>query len=191
MRSAVLDRVIALSPCVRVALPTSPRKSLAVPSAADVAALAAAMPSHLAVVPYLAAGLGLRPGEVFGLEVSDIDFLRRSVQIERQLDERGERVPLKTASSQRTVPLPSVVAERLSANWAGTVALSHPDAARQEDFLCRAKLVTLLSLVQAASGRTRAAWGEARAPGIEYFAATPGGDRLMQQCRCRSFDVDS
>jgi len=120
MRSAVLDRVIALSPCVRVALPTSPRKTLAVPSAADVAALAAALPSHLAVVPYLAAGLGLRPGEVFGLEVGDVDFLRRSVRVERQLDERGARVPLKTASSQRTVPLPSVVADRLSAHLAAT-----------------------------------------------------------------------
>ena len=55
----------------------------------------------------------------------------------------------------------------------GTVALSHPDAAPQEDFLCSVKPVTLVSLGQAASGRTRAAWGEARGLWIEDLAATP------------------
>lgn len=65
MRAAVLDRVIVSSPCVRVALPTIPRQTLEIPSAADVGALSAALPVHLAVVPYLAAGHGLRPGKGF------------------------------------------------------------------------------------------------------------------------------
>jgi integrase len=120
MGAAVLDRVIAVSPCVRVSLPTAPRRTLAVPSAADVAMLSAKLPKPLAVVPYLTAGLGLRPGEVFGLEVADVDFLRRTVRVERQLDERGRLAPLKTADSQRCVPLPTAVAERLAAHLAST-----------------------------------------------------------------------
>lgn len=120
MRAAALDRVIAASPCVRVSLPSAPRKSLVVPSAEDVALLSSKLPAGMRVVPYLAAGLGLRPGEVFGLEVADVDFLRRTVRVERQLDERGRLAPLKTAGSQRTVPLPAVVAERLAAHIAAT-----------------------------------------------------------------------
>jgi integrase len=120
MRSAVLDRVITSSPCVRVALPTVPRKALKIPSAADGGALAAILPAHLAAVPYVAAGLGLRPGEVFGLEVGDVDFLRRTVAVLRQLDDKSQRVELKTAGSFRTVPLPSVVADRIAEQLALT-----------------------------------------------------------------------
>jgi len=65
-------------------------------------------------VPYTAAGLGLQPGEVFGLKVPDVDFLGRRVTVERQLDEDQTLVPLKTASSYRMVPLPDVVGVKLA-----------------------------------------------------------------------------
>jgi integrase len=109
MRAAVIDRVIVVSPCDGVSAPTVASKTLAIPSAADVAAVAEALPERLAAVPYVAAGLGLRPGEVFGLAWSDVDFLGRRVSVARQLDEQQALVPLKTTSSLRTVPLPDVV----------------------------------------------------------------------------------
>jgi integrase len=117
MRAAVQDRLIA-SPGTRIALPALSPRGLLVPSAADVAALSAALPSRFAAVPYVAAGLGLRRGELFGLEVGDVDFLRRSVVVARQLDEHRMTGPLKTASSYRTLPLPTTVADVLAAHLA-------------------------------------------------------------------------
>ena len=82
------------------------------------AALADSLPPRYAAVPYVAAGLGLRPGEVFGLEVADADFLRRSVTVARQPDEHRKVGPLKTDSSYRTLPLPAVIADVLAAHLA-------------------------------------------------------------------------
>jgi integrase len=62
----------------------------------------------------MSAGLGLRPGEVFGFKVSDVDFLGRRVSVVRQLDESQQLAPLKTVSSFRTVPLPDVVSVALA-----------------------------------------------------------------------------
>jgi integrase len=114
MRAAVIDRVIPSSPCDGVGAPTGTGKALVIPSAEDVAALARELPEHLSAVPYVAAGLGLRPGEVFGLKVSDVDFLGRRVSVVRQLDESQQLAPLKTVSSFRTVPLPDVVSVALA-----------------------------------------------------------------------------
>lgn len=113
-RAAELDRVIPRSPCVRVALPTPGRKVLTIPDAVTVRAIASALPAHWRAVPIVAAGLGLRPGELFGLKVGDVDFLRRTVIVDRQLDEQRSLVELKTPASYRTVPLPAVVADELA-----------------------------------------------------------------------------
>jgi integrase len=66
-------------------------------------------------VIYVQAGLGLRVGELLALRVQDVDFLRRTVRVEHQL-ERGTRarVEPKTPRSRRTIPLPAMVAEKLA-----------------------------------------------------------------------------
>jgi integrase len=117
-KSAVDDRVIPASPCVRVKMPALGNKTLVIPAVETVLAIGQQLPSSSRAVVYVAAGLGLRPGEVFGLMVSDVDFLRRSVRVERQLDDYGKLVPLKTDSSYRTIPLPDVVAVALSEHLA-------------------------------------------------------------------------
>ena len=117
-RAATLDRVITSSPCVRIALPTVDHKTLVVPDAALVRAIAARLPAHWRAVPLFVAGTGLRPGEVFGPEVADVDFLRRSVRVDRQLNERRELAPLKTRSSYRSVPLPQVVGDEVARHLA-------------------------------------------------------------------------
>lgn len=113
-RAAVTDRVIPSSPCDQVTLPAAPRKRLVIPERATLDALARALPGHFRAVVYVGAGLGLRPGEIFGLRTSDVNFLRREVTVERQLDERGNLTGLKTAASYRTIPLPGSVGERLA-----------------------------------------------------------------------------
>ncbi len=117
-RAAVLDRVIVSSPCMRIALPAADHKTLTIPDAALVRRITSALPAHWQAVPLVAAGTGLRPGELFGLQVADVDFLRRTVRVERQLDDQRDLVPLKTRSSYRTVPLPQVVADELARHLA-------------------------------------------------------------------------
>ncbi|ALC05963.1 tyrosine recombinase [Corynebacterium deserti GIMN1.010] len=53
-----------------------------------------------------AVGTGMRLSELCGLRTEDIDFLRREVRVEAQLAPGGkERVPTKTLSSVRTIPI--------------------------------------------------------------------------------------
>ena len=81
-------------------------------------ALAEAVPERYGALVVLAAGTGLRQGEAFGLTLDRVDFLRRTVTIDRQLVLVPGRVPFhaspKTSASYRTVPLPQVVAEALA-----------------------------------------------------------------------------
>ena len=66
----------------------------------------------------VAAGTGMRQGEVFGLTVDRVDFLRRTVTVDRQLTTIAGREPFfgppKTAASLRVIPLPRVVLESLA-----------------------------------------------------------------------------
>jgi integrase len=119
-KAAETDRVIARSPCVRIVLPSMSRRHLVIPEVATLRAIGEALPEDLTIVPLIAAGLGLRPGEVYGLAVEHIDFLRRSVAVTQQLDGARKTAPLKTAASYRTVPLPRVVGEALSDHIART-----------------------------------------------------------------------
>src|SRR5665811_2244853 len=61
------------------------------------------------------AGSGLRIGELLGLEVSDVDFLRRTIRVERQRAQSGELTPPKSKSSGRTVPVGQTVIDALAA----------------------------------------------------------------------------
>jgi integrase len=62
----------------------------------------------------------LRPGEIWGLELDSIDFLRRTVSVERQLTcTRANGVHLarlKTRQSRRTIELPEVTSLALAAH---------------------------------------------------------------------------
>lgn len=62
------------------------------------------------------AGLGLRSGEARGLTLGQVDFLGRTVRIDRQmLDDTGyQHGPVKSAESNRTLPLPDLVAAELA-----------------------------------------------------------------------------
>ncbi|MBX9243429.1 site-specific integrase [Actinotalea ferrariae] len=121
-KAAVLDRRIASSPCAGVSVP-KPRRAKVVPVSTEaVQRLAEAMPERYRALVILAAGTGMRPGEVFGLTVDRVDFLRRRVIVDRQLVTVAGREPflgpVKTESSDRIVPLPQVVVNALAAHLA-------------------------------------------------------------------------
>lgn len=116
--AAVEDKVIASSPCRRIALPALPDRETVPPTVEQVQAISAAVPPRLRAAVVMLAGSGLRIGELLGLRVADVDFLRRTVRVERQRAQSGMLVPPKTAKSARTVPLGRVVVGELAAHLA-------------------------------------------------------------------------
>lgn len=114
LKAAEHDRIIGRSPAARVTLPKRIRAEIAPPTVAEVEAVADAMFPRYRGVVALAAGTGLRLGEVLGLQADRVDFLRRTVRVDQQLCRSGELGPPKTAASVRTVPVADVVLEELA-----------------------------------------------------------------------------
>lgn len=114
--AAVDDRVTATSPCRRITLPAVSDAEVVPPTAEQVAARAAAVPARYRALVVLLAGSGLRIGEGLGLDLPDIDFLRRTVRVNRQRLQNGRLAPPKTSRSERTVPVGDVVIEELAAH---------------------------------------------------------------------------
>lgn len=120
LKTAVVDRIIASSPLDAVPAPSRVPGGLVVPMPpALVVELAELITPRLSAAVYVGAGCGLRRGEVMGLTVDRVDFLRRSIRVDRQLV-GGNIVdgpvfgPPKTTSSVRTVPAPQLVVDELA-----------------------------------------------------------------------------
>jgi integrase len=119
LKAAVADRLLAETPCRGIRLPTRERSKEVqdILSVGQVNQLAAAIGPRWRALVLTAAGLGLRQGEACGLTVDRVDFLRRTVRIDRQLVTGRDGVrfgPPKTPASDRTLPLPATVAEVLA-----------------------------------------------------------------------------
>jgi integrase len=84
----------------------------------QVAAVRHALPSRYRAMATLAAGCGLRQGEVFGLAVDDVDFLRGVVDVRRQVKLLGGQQVFAPPKGRkvRDVPLPESVALELAAH---------------------------------------------------------------------------
>ena len=119
MAAAVDDRKIAVSPCVRIKLPSRPTVEVEPPTPGELAEIVAATPDRYEALVILLAGTGLRISEALGLQVGDVNFLGRKLQVSRQRDPRTNLpVPTKTRSSVRNVPLGQVVVDVLAAHLA-------------------------------------------------------------------------
>jgi integrase len=120
--TAVLDGLIASNPVQsarRLTLPPLEHNPVVPLTVEQVQALADEMPERYRAMVVAHAGLGLRAGELLALRVQDVNFLRREVRVEHQLEEGTlRRVPPKTPKSRRTLPMPTVVAEALAAHIA-------------------------------------------------------------------------
>lgn len=121
-RAAVDDRLIPSSPCSKIPLPRREQRRVEPLSTEAVQALVAATPERYRALIVTAAGTGLRQGELFGLTVPHVDFLRRTLRVEQQLvllpGGGPFLAPPKTAASRRTVPLPQVVVDALAGHLA-------------------------------------------------------------------------
>lgn len=118
LAAAVADGKIPANPCASptVKAPRVDRRKVVPWTVAQVQAIEAGHPGRYRAVPTLASGCGLRQGETFGIAVEDVDFLRHTVHVRRQVKlVKGRPVfaPPK-GGRERDVPLPESVAFALS-----------------------------------------------------------------------------
>ena len=117
--AAVHDGKIVRSPAVKIRLPRTIKTAASQVVALDlddVRRIAEAAPPHFTAFVWLIATAGLRPGEAAGLTVERVGFLKKTVDVDRQLwtPPKGspQLAPTKTAASVRTIPVPdSLLAE--------------------------------------------------------------------------------
>lgn len=112
-KSAVLDGLLRVTPCLRIELPELTHVEVRPLTPAQVLALAAAMAPHYRAAVLAGAGLGLRRSELLGLTWDRVDLDGKVVTVDRQLAADGSLAVPKTRASTRKVPLPDVVAEVL------------------------------------------------------------------------------
>ncbi len=121
-RAAVKDRLIPASPCIDIRLPKIEPKRIEPMATEQVEALIHAIPERYRALVILGAGCGLRQGEAFGLTVDRVNWLKRTLTVDRQLIQVKGSQPslaqLKTPASYRTIPLPTVVTEALASHLA-------------------------------------------------------------------------
>jgi len=87
-----------------------------VPTLEDIECVQVSLGQQWQPIPVVLAGTGLRVGELLGLRLSDVDFLRRTIRVERQRLQSGRIAPLKSKASRRTVPVGQVVIDVLAAH---------------------------------------------------------------------------
>jgi integrase len=118
LSAAVDDGRIATNPCDSPSVkPPKVERRRVVPWPVDrVHAVVAAHPARYAAVAVVAAGCGLRQGEVLGLRPEDVDFLRRRLLVRRQVRLVAGRpvFALPKGGKEREVPLPDWVAVALA-----------------------------------------------------------------------------
>jgi integrase len=121
LREAIDDGRLSRNPAERIGvgkasrLDVDPRHIGQLSTQVD--AIAAAMPPCWRAAVVLMATTGLRLSECHGLTVDRVDWLRRSIRVDRQLVGSGFGPP-KTASSVRTIPVPQNVIDLLAAHLA-------------------------------------------------------------------------
>lgn len=114
--AARFDKIIAETPCVQITLPAMPAVEVVPPTVEEIQRVADGIDPRYRAAVVMLAGSGLRIGELLGLEVRHVDFLRRTVMVEQQRLQDGRIAPPKTESSIRPVPLGQVVVDALAAH---------------------------------------------------------------------------
>jgi len=120
--AAVDADLIGRSPARRIALPRSrPPQRVAV-SPEELERLASQMPPRFRALVLVAGVLGLRWGEVAGLRVRDVDFLRRTVAVVQVIEETAGHLAVvseaKTPAGLRTLSAPAFLIDEVAQHLA-------------------------------------------------------------------------
>ena len=130
LRAARRDKIIATDPTEEIALPRKRRAEAAmtIPSPEQVGEILAAADMWFAPFIALCAFAGLRQGEAAAVKIEDIDFLRRKLNVTRQVQRKrggGREYRTPKSGSERTVFLPEGLVTML-AEYVRTVGV-RPD----------------------------------------------------------------
>jgi integrase len=136
IRAAVADRAIPFDVTASVRLP-SVRKpegadgdGLTIPEATEVGALLRGAEDNFAAFIGLSAFGGLRLGEAAALKVSDVDFIRQEIRVDRQVQRaNGKQVEIRSPKygSNRTIYAPDGLIKLLSEHVRVQVPGDDPD----------------------------------------------------------------
>ncbi|MBA2625866.1 MAG: site-specific integrase [Acidimicrobiia bacterium] len=126
LSTAVEDRLITINPCTIKGAGVEPVTLRSVPTPSQAWVLAAEVQPRFRALVLLAAFVGLRKGELLGLERGHVDLTAGTltVALQRQQSARGQHLvgPPKTAAGKRTLVLPPDIASELAdhlARWTG------------------------------------------------------------------------
>jgi len=112
---------ISASPVRAMPKPPRPAERAGV-SVEQVRAVADAVPERLRVAVLLAAGVGLRAGELLGLTWADVDLAAGVLHVRQQRQRLDDGTTLvrapKTAAGRRSLPMPGYVVEAVAAHHA-------------------------------------------------------------------------
>jgi hypothetical protein len=149
LRGAVRDQVLAVDPSVGVVLPRQRRAEhrMTTPTSERVGWLLDSIKELYRPFIAVCAFAGLRIGEAAGLQVGDIDFLRRTLHVQRQAQNNGGVVEVSPpkSGSERVVSIPdelvTLIAQHLerlgtlrstSSGWARSATMGGCSRARPQ-----------------------------------------------------------
>jgi integrase len=122
LAAAVDDELIPANPCRKASVkpPKQERRKVVPWTGAQVAAIRAGLPERWRLFCDLAAGLGLRQGEVLGLDADSVEMLPHVVHVRHQVRIVAGRLVLAPpkGGKERNVPLPEPVAQAVAAHLA-------------------------------------------------------------------------
>jgi integrase len=118
LQAAVDDKRMVSNPCRTrsVRAPAVPKRKVVPLEAGQLAAVRDALPARYRAMADAGALCGMRQGEIFGVAVDDIDFLRRTVHVLRQVKIVGGAMTfaLPKRGKTRDVPLSATASERFA-----------------------------------------------------------------------------
>lgn len=127
MKAAERDRLISRTPCQGIKLPKKTKTEIGPPRLDQIESIADAIAPRYRAAVVVAAGAGLRLGEVFGMTTENPDLLRRRYRVEEQLltpsTGSAHLGPTKTTASVRTVALADAVCDELARHLAAHPAI--------------------------------------------------------------------
>jgi len=122
LRAAVDDGRLARNPAAGARITKVPTPPFVPLTVEQVGAVVRAAAEHIGAAAVVAAGTGLRQGELFGLALDRVDFLRRELRVDQQLWTPPRGGPFlkspKSDNSYRTIALSTITVETLSAHVA-------------------------------------------------------------------------
>jgi len=122
LRHAVRLRLIVRNPCDGLVLPKIRRPEIKALTDEEIGAMLEAAEGTRVAVPLLVlVSLGVRRGELLGLQEADVDLEARTVSVRRTLEESSAGVHLKqpkTVRSSRTIALPASTVDALRTHHA-------------------------------------------------------------------------